>query len=575
MKTRIYLTYKLIFDDEPKDIVEYLKPFNRNFLIRTALELIQSRDKYDNIKDYVERFICKENIPFISNILNRIEKLNGGDSTDPTNLIPRSYFLISETTGLELLKHTFAIDPLSYKEDGDKVILEQNLFKAILLINSKISHFEVTEEFNDKGELSDLFYAKSFFCMYFNNFERTFLHPEYIILNQFIKGYYFFKYCENSKLKEHLKRFLEKNNINSWELYLYNVLKLLLFPLKNQNGYVSISLNEEREGYSFLHSHSFLIDTIIPLEKNNDYTFFKSNPLIEVDNKTFLPINTMFCINHLYKSIYFEFREINKELAGTEYFLNDRGLLTTFTTEFSEQYLFDMFVRKVLKKKHGIKLSDRECKAIKSIGEEPDFYFRDGNNIFIFENKDIMIADNIKNNMQYDEIEQTINNKLIKKSGISQLVKHIKKINNHNFIWDRNIPNNPRIYPILVIDDASLCVPGLNYILNTALQNQLIEAKIDIKVFPLVLLELDSLIAFGAKFEKGEYKLKEIIDRYYIFQTRKPRKVPLRDLLKEVFQKFFPFYYFLSTEIDHHPFDDTLFKEICEYLKEKTEGCDI
>ena len=114
-----------------------------------------------------------------------------------------------------------------------------------------------------------------------------------------------------------------------------------------------------------------------------------------------------------------------------------------------------------------------------------------------------------------------------------------------------------------------------NYILNKALQNQLNEAEIDIKVFPLVLLELDSLIAFGTKFEKGEYKLKDVIDRYYVFQTRVPRKVPINNLLKEIFQKFFPFYYFILTEIDYHPFDDTLFKEICEYLRKKTEGYDI
>lgn len=503
MKTKIYLTYESIFDDKERNITEYLLPFNRTFLIKIALEIIQSGDKYANIADYAKRFICKDNSQFIVNVIERIESLKRDNTIDFSHLIPRSYFIISETTGLELLRQAFAIDSKRYHDNGSQVLLEQNLFKALLLINSKISHFEVKEEYNQKGELTDLFYAKSFFCLYFNNFERTFLRPEYIMLIQFIKGYCFFKYCEKSKLKEHLKIFLKKNNISSWEIYLYNVLKVLLFPLKNKNGYVNIQLNENGEGYSFLHSHAFPIDAIIPLDKNNDYTFFKSNPLIEADDKTFLPINTRFCINHLYRSIYFEFREINKDLEGTNHFFKGRGLLTTFTTEFSEQFLFDMVIRKILKKKKGIKLSDRECKAISSTGEEPDFYYRDGNNIFIFENKDIMIADNIKDNVQYDSIEKIINNKIIQKSGISQLVKHIKKINNHNFVWDKKIPNKPRVYPILVLDDVSLCVPGLNYILNSAFQTQIKEANINIKVFPLILLELDTLIAFCTKFERG------------------------------------------------------------------------
>lgn len=583
MTPKIYLIYKLIFDDEPNDIVEYLLPFNRISLIKTALEIIQSGNKYENLIDYSKKFIiCQDNTQFISDILNRVEKLEKGDSTDPTDLVPRSYFIISETTGLELLRQAFAIKPEQYKEDGSQALLEQNLFKAILLINSKISHFELTEEYNENGDLSDLYYAKSFFCQYLNNFERTFLKPEYVLRNQFIKGYYFFRYCEESKLREHLKRFLKKNELPSWEKYLYNVLNLLYFPLTSKTGYVTILLNETMEGYSFLHSHAFPLEEVIPCDKNNDYTFFKSHPLIEVDDKTFLPINTAFCINHLYKSIYFKFREINQELEGTDDYLKGWDLLKTITTEFSEQYLFDMLIRKVLKKKKGIKLSDKDCKDIKPLGGEPDFYYRDGNNIFIFENKDIMIADHIKNSRQYDVIEQAINNKIVKKEGVGQLVKHIKKISNHTFIWDKRIPNNPRIYPILVLDDVSLCVPGLNYILNSALQEQLKESDIETTVYPLVLLELDTLIAFSTKFESGEYKFKDIIDKYYAFQNKMPRKAPLREefptleeriqfLLKEIFQKYFPFYYFLSNEIFHHPFEGTLFNEICEYLKAKIE----
>lgn len=68
---------------------------------------------------------------------------------------------------------------------------------------------------------------------------------------------------------------------------------------------------------------------------------------------------------------------------------------------------------------------------------------------------------------------------------------------------------------------------------------------------------------------EGDYNFKEIIDKYYTFQKRPPRKVPVQFLMKEIFQKFFPFYYFLSNEIAHQPFDDTWFEEICEYLKAK------
>lgn len=514
-------------------------------------------------------FFCKDNIPFAANALIKIQQHTLVDSNDPTNIIPRSYFIISETTGLELLRQTFAID--TFATPASQIIQEQYLFKAILLLNASISHFEVDYEYTENGDLSDLFYAKSLLCSFLNNYESTNLQPEYVAMLQIIKGFYFFQYCENSKLKEHLKLFLEQNGFASWQLYLYNVIKLLLYPLKNKNGYAMIVLDKNGEGYQFLHSLAFPIESIISLDCNNDYTYFKTHPLIEVDTNSFIPINTIFCINHLYKSIYFSFRTINETLKESEFYIKGRGLRTIFTTEFSEQYLFNIFMRNSLSKNHGIKLSDDDCKTIAAIGHEPDFYYRDGNNIYLFENKDILISDKVKRSGRYDEIETVLNKKLINDAGISQLVSNIEKINSRNFIWDKRLPQRPRVYPILVLDDASLCIPGLNYILNDAFQEQIKKANINIKVFPLALIELDTLIAYADNFKRGVFKLKEIIGEYLKFQNRQPKRVSPDKILEEVYKRYFPFYFFMSAEYAHSPFDDTLFGEICDKLREATD----
>lgn len=485
-------------------------------------------------------------------------------------MIPKSYFLISETTGLELLRQIFSIE--SFSTPASQIIQEQNLFKAILLINNLVSRTTLKEEYTEKGELSDLFFAKSLFCTFLNNYESNNIDPEYLIILQVIKGYYFFNYCANSKLKEHLRLFLERNGLSSWEQYLYNAIKLLLFPLKNKDGYSMILLNEEREGYSFLHSHAMQIDTVISIDKNNDYTFFKSHPLIEIDSKTFLPINTLFCINNLYKSIYFEFKSINDQLKGTELYI--KGLRTVFTTEFSEQYLFDTFMQIILKRRRGIKLSDIDCKKIANIGHEPDFYYRDGNNILLFENKDIMIADYLKHSGSYEKIWEAVNKKLVVETGLSQILHNIKSINAGNFVWDKTLPKHPRIYPILVMDDSSLCVPGFNYILNVILSDMLKEHNIGIKVSPLAVIELDTIIAFANDFESGKYNLREVIDQYYTHMNHQPRRVGPDQILKEVFKKYFPFNIFFSTEYAHKPFNDELFNEICDSLRKAAKEND-
>lgn len=301
-----------------------------------------------------------------------------------------------------------------------------------------------------------------------------------------------------------------------------------------------------------------------------DYTYFKSHPLIEVDDKTFMPISTLFCVNHLYRSIYFEFKAINEQLKGTANYIKGQGLLTIFTTEFSEKYLFDTFIRNTLKRQGGIKLSDNDCKAIANVGHEPDFYFRDGNNILLFENKDIMIADYVKRCGKYEEIEKVLNSKLIEK-GISQLIHNISSIDARKFIWDKYMPKNPRIYPILVLDDSSLSVPGLNHILNSSFENKIKEFNIKIKVFPLVVIELDTLIAFVKDFESGKGKLRNVIDQYINFQNenrlKAERKIEPSKILRAVFQKYFPFYQFYSEKFAHKPFDGQLFNDICNILR--------
>lgn len=569
MTPKIYITYEMVFEDKPKEIAEYLQVLDRDWLIKFAILLIQSCEKYEQIRDYVSAFFCKDNISFVADILSMLQKHARLNPYDITNVIPRTYFIISEGTGLELLRQAFAIQ--TFAKNESQIIQEQNLFKVILLINSQISKWNIPEEHNEDGSLTDLYYAKSFMCSFLNNYERTYLMPEIIINFQLIKGYYFFKFCEQSKLREHLRLFLERNDVANWEQYLYNIIKLILYPLKYGKGFSIITLNDDGDGYSFLHSHSFPISKILELNENVDYNYFKSHPLIEVDDKTFMPISAMLCINHLYKSIYFEFKEINELLKGTEHYLFDRGLWTTLTTEFSEQYLFDMIVRKVLSRKNGVKLSDRDCKNIKEIGKEPDFYFRTGNNVFLFENKDIMINSHVKNSGNYEDIEKVLNDKLITRPGIPQLITNIERISSNKFIWDKKLPKNPRVYPILVLDDSSICVPGLNYILNDEFQKQLKARNIKIKVHPLVIVELDTLIAFLTDFEKGVIQLKDTIEGYYKYLKRCKSHVPPEEVLHEVYHRFYPFYTYISGEVLHRPFDDVLFDKICEEIKNATD----
>lgn len=566
MEPCIYITYDMLFKDEPLNIAYYLESLDRLPAIDFALGLLYNGNNSKiTLNEYIELFLSKHNREFAEYITINYNKVLYRDIKSPTGVIPRSYFLVSESTAQELLRVMFSIR--EYKNDVPIVIQEQNLLKAIVLINQSISHWNIDNEINSTGDFTDLYYAKSFFCSFLKNYERTKAHPVFTAVLQIIKGYHFFEFCENTKLSVHLSRFLENNGVNTWQEYLYNVIRLILFPLQEQNGkYPIITLNGDRDGYTFLHSHSFNINETISLEKNHDYTFFKAHPIIEVDERRFIPISSIFCINHLYRSVYFELREINQSYSNTENFI--KGLLPFITTKFSEQNLFRRYIQNTLIRQNGIKLSDEDCSKINKSNHEPDFYFRNGNNIFLFENKDIKIADYIINSYDYKYIEEALNKKVINDAGLSQLAYNIQAIDQRTFPWDKNIPNNPKIYPVLVLADSTLSVHGFNYILNDALESQIKKMNLKTKVHPLVVIELDTLIAFADSFKSGKIKLKDVIDKYFIYQKRYRKRVAPKDILEEVYHKYYPFYTFVSQQIIGEPTDYDTFNKICDDLKQ-------
>lgn len=572
MDTKIYIDYEMIFADKPFSVFDYLRHLDRQNLIGVALRLIYSDDMFSDFKDYCAEFFCAENFNFANECYRLLNEHIQKNNRDITSIIPRTYIITSQSTALELLRQTFAINIGDFVHNTPQVLQEQYLFKAILLINQSIGNWETPLEYNSNGETTNLCLAKSLLCTTLNNFGSSNFKAEYVAMLQIIKGYHFFKYCEQSKIKEHLSVFLENNGAKSWYHYLYDAIRLILFPLQNKQGnFPRIELNSQRDGEKFLRSHSFKEDTIVPLETNQDYTYFKSHPLIELNDGTYLPISPIFCINHIYKSIYFEFRAINESFLGTANYIKGQGLLSIFTTEFSEQTLFERYVRNAIGRHRGIKKSDRDCKIEQPFGHEPDFYLRDGNNIILFENKDIMIPDHIISSKQYDQLEQELDKKLVKK-GINQLIYNIKQLENKTFKWDSNVPNKPKIYPVLVIDDSSLCAPGLNFILNEVFQQQLKCNNIKLKVYPLAIVELDTLIAFANYFQLPDVRFKKLLEQYYDYISKNKRPEKVEQLLREVLHKYFPFYIFMSQEIVNTPFDNTIFEEVLDKVREATQA---
>src|SRR5690606_10620043 len=136
---------------------------------------------------------------------------------------------------------------------------------------------------------------------------------------------------------------------------------------------------------------------------------------------------------------------------------------------FSEEFLMKNLLDNIFYKKYYIK-------ANANVGEDskPDYYVRYDKNIFLFEYKDVLIRKETKVSGNIELILGVLKKKFLfdpadhRAVGIGQLINHIKAIAADNFPFDDkiNLEKNNNVYPVLLLSDRLLEIPGINYILN-------------------------------------------------------------------------------------------------------------
>lgn len=186
-----------------------------------------------------------------------------------------------------------------------------------------------------------------------------------------------------------------------------------------------------------------------------------------------------------------------------------------YNLEFSENFLMKNILDDIFKKKYFIK------KSIKTTNKgEPDYYIRHNNRIFLFENKDILINKTIKASKDITKIDSVLSKKLLKPMGINQLVNSIEDIINNRFMYDdlANKKNNFEIYPILILTDNILEIPGANYKLNNwyiQLLKERFQDKYSNKIKNLTLIDINTLIFWTDYFKNKDRNFRDILKTHF------------------------------------------------------------
>lgn len=505
------IKYSSIFDDEKRSLDYYLTGIKRSDMIKATTYFLGfsiDNSKYDEIKSFLEFFFCKEN----SSLANKIYD----------KLVESGQIIINALTALQLFEYSF--DHLNEEETQEKKQAEVNVFKAILFQNEKNldaqnNAFSSTEQVDDETKFAAIALTQSFGYSDLINFNK---HE--IFVAQLIKSIYLFEFlASHPKTQDLLNEYLSTFKCQDWKEYLKRLLPVAMPYVQNDKEESNDIVFMQDSDCEFVENLAIRDDDVI---KDFDFRKIRSKPLYNIDDKKYRIIYGLFAIELLHKGVFFKLSEINKNLDQNKKVKGDfRGF---YCDEFSEKYLLYNMIEHIYQNKY-FKLNGAQIKKqIKNA--EPDYYIRNGNNIFLIESKDVLFSAEVKHSYDFSIYESMLKAKFYydensnDNKAVLQLITNIKRLLKNQFLVDKNYkPQTIKIYPILILHNSQQNVSGLNVLINYWFQNELTELErngIDTKrVKPIAIIDIDSLIFHQDAFKNRKIKLEKVLDDYFKYIT--------------------------------------------------------
>lgn len=507
------LNYNTFFPNGTDTIEELLIPFKKLDLQKVASLLITKSTTEIDAKQSIANWFSDSDI-----------------SLEFISSTPNNRSLLNPISGLSILEYILTKEENESDEELDTNEFELRLFKIYLLFNSKQEKVE-EEGLKNNPDVNDVDCLPATLMMLaYHDYDIVNYDLKYIFLTQLIKSIEFFTFLENDvRFKEHLRVFLENYNVPSWQEWIKNILPIILPVLEhNDEAYSEIILEEDDN----LHFRSTFLQLFsVPLEYKEipDFVNIRSNPLIQIDEKTFIVNSKLFLIERIFKSLTFEFSlNINKNVPKEFKIKNFKGL---FCDAFSEQTLLYKAVSNSFPKSiKFIKFKGEDFKA-NGYSAEPDYYVRFKNKIMLFESKDVILTGEQKQSHNYEVVSNALKEKFLKieKDGsvsnkaILQIIENIERVFNKFYSkldTDYN-EKNIRIYPILVVHDRQFETPALNKLINNWFEEELKErfsAQQIERINKLTMVSIDTFVLFQEHFSKrGDIGLELMIDKYNKF----------------------------------------------------------
>jgi hypothetical protein len=518
----ILVTFSEIFEEEPKDLQEYLTGISRSKLLNASaffLGFNNEKSKYKEYLDFLNMFFRKENSEIAGEIYTKLNNLKDRAQAELILVTPLSILQLFE----------FSFDHLTDKETQTDIETEINIFKSILYLNEQNIKAQNIASTSIQDVHSDLKIAALSLSQSFPYSELINYDISEVLAAQMIKSIFLFEFLEsNSSTKVLLSEFLKYFECPDWKYFLKSTLPLsfaVMNPTHEAHTDIVVKPGADFEnGCRFIEK---LIVTDTDLLEGYDFIKTRSKPFYKVDDGVYRIINGLFVIELIHKGVYFKLTEINKTLNKNDTIKNFRSF---YCDEFSEKYLLYKLLNSIYQNRY-IEYSGADILEL-GINSEPDYYIRNGNHLFLFESKDIFINASIKTTYDYTLYEPEFRKKLYfdikndkqEKKAVLQLINNIENSLTKNLLFDTNYKTSSlHIYPILILHDRQFNLIGLNYIINAWFKDELGKLKekginID-KVKPLTIIDIDTIIFHQDLFRDRTLKMNLILDEYFKYIT--------------------------------------------------------
>ena len=466
--------------------------------------------------DALRFFFSQDNAKYINEVLLRFNKL-----VNRAKKQPHFYLAASEDSLLYLMRDIFAT---TYKVNNyNKIKIEKKFFKSLYAANQitcerggGVSPYTLEDN-------PELFYAATMLRQFSSN---NYHDNHMLLVTQTIKCIRFFEFAaKHTELSKMVPLFCQKYGLdNKWWCYPKAIweLECIFNSHIGEIDFAKCKMPDDNITYRVAIESSLDVNDFVSKKENRDFTKFRSRPLIRMDETRFFLFNHNLWIEHIYNSLYFDFREI----AEKEFGFKGQDFNRLYTTDFSEGCLFTQTLKGIFLSHSNVNLCENECieidksKDAKNCGA-PDFYARYDNFVFLFENKDIKLKDYTKECGKLKDYLDFLYLNLVrsdkgKPKGVGQLLKNVQRIRTGEFQkrWDPNCPKDAIVYPILVLADVKQTMNGVKNLLQNWQVDEYPHFSIDgSNIMPVVLTDIATLCLFAKTFSNKNFK--SYLDDYY------------------------------------------------------------